>query len=53
VNGDRSMEVAMLPVIGYSYYYRQGKYRPKCLDGGLNFSMIERGRFGPTDEGQP
>src|SRR2546429_7074826 len=35
----------------YRLLLLERRIRPKCLDGGLNFSMIERGRFGPTDEG--
>ena len=38
-------------VIGYCC--RNGKYHRNFSHGGLNSSMIEGGRFGPTDEGQP
>ena len=51
---DRRSESGMTAkrrVIGYCC--RNGKYHRNVSHSGLNFSMIERGRFGPTDEGQP
>src|SRR5437660_1377633 len=51
---DRRSESGMTAkrrVIGYCC--RNGKYHRIVSHRGLNFSMIERGRFGSTDEGQP
>src|SRR5207248_9975407 len=51
---DRRSESGMMAkrrVIGYSYCCRNGKYHRNVSHRGLNSSMIEGGRFGPTDEG--